>query len=306
VNVEEVSGPPPETAATGSPMRTTAEVSCLAFTADGTRCLVASGDALELRELESGKLVRSFEQPGKVRAIAVPDAKTAITCDEEGDLVRWNLTTGERERAKEVVARVAACVPDMERVLVGDAQGVSEVWDYAVTPWKKVTREPLEPSGGVTALAISRTGRALVGSAHGFVWAVNLLESDKHATLVVDHGKPILAVGFSKDAKHAIVATEDEVRFFTAGGATLERRLGLPGKPAAAVVLPSQGDHALVLAADGGLRLVDLTTARGASPLDLSAAPYDRASAAAFSRDGRSFLVGTKNGLVLRFEITGK
>ncbi|MBI3725374.1 hypothetical protein HY251_15685, partial [bacterium] len=307
VTPEPVSGPPPEVSLVGSPLHAAGEVASVAFTVDGTRCLVASPGSLELRDLESGKLLRSFDRAGNVRAIALTeDGKKAFTCDDAGALVRWDLATGERSAASGVTARAVAVVPDHEHVLVGDAHGECSLWDASTTPMTNRGRESHDHRGPVTALAVSRAGLALTGGTDADIHASTVLRStDGRVNLLSGHWTRILAVGFSRDSRHAIGASEDEIRFWPSSGGALERLLKLP-KKSSTIVLSRDGERALALSPDGSARLLDLVNARGASPLDLSSAPYDRASAAAFFSDRRSFLIGTKNGLVLRFEITDK
>ncbi|MGJ3237602.1 MAG: TIR domain-containing protein [Anaerolineae bacterium] len=84
-------------------------------------------------ELETGTIIHEMTAGQITGARFLPDEARAVTSDQSGDIIIWNLTTGEAERVieyDEAPLRGGLVVtPDGRRIVVGDDNGNVMIWE---------------------------------------------------------------------------------------------------------------------------------------------------------------------------------
>jgi WD40 repeat protein len=90
------------------------EPNALAFSADGTRLLSASGFELLLWDVASARVIRSLEIPDMYRGFLVcafsPSGKTILAASNDGKIATWDAETGKRGSVQETEDWMYDCV----------------------------------------------------------------------------------------------------------------------------------------------------------------------------------------------------
>jgi WD40 repeat protein len=233
----------------------------------GDTLLTASNDkTLKLWALGTDKLVQKMTgHAGGITSLAVSkNGKIALTGSSDRSLKLWNLTTG-----KEV---------------------------------KTVTGH----SDSVTAVALSPDGKwAASGSVDTTVrvWYLPKDGNDVEPIVLNGHTREVTAVAFLPDGKHLLSASQDQtLKLWNLDDEKEVRSFKGHKNWITALALSSDGKLAVTASDDLTLKWWDVATGKEMGSLDLGTAA-DVAKCVALMPDGRAFLTGTANWLVLRFEL---
>ncbi len=280
-------------------------VSAVAFTPDGKEAVSGGREgAIRVWQL-AGDGATSKLLGGHVSAICglsvLTDGVRVVSVSEKGGLKLWDRAKGTAlwfDDSKAVKITCAALAPDEKRALAGGPHGEIVEWDL-----EKRTRKPYNVVPfAIAAIAFGRDGNAMT------------MCGDNNLRLWEESGRgvnDIVALG-EKDQVHAAAFTKDQKRVVVGGDRTLRLREISHDRSTRDVPSP-RSVHLVAVSPDarralttGGwghpIDLWDLDSAKIVETLDL-ASSGDVANAAAFSPDTRSLLVGTKRGVILRFEL---
>lgn len=202
-------------ARTGAPLRTLPvdNVQSAAFSADGRAVVTANGDATQVWDARSGRLLLTFgpTPASYVKDAAFsPDGRTVVAAYNDGTARVWDARTG----APLVVLRgptqpvdEAAFSPDGHRVLTVSEDGTARAWDARSgaplvvlrfgTPGEPFSRAAFSPDGSaiVTTSGLGDTAR---------VWDART-------------GTPLMQMGGSNDAVQGAAFSPDGQFLVTAG-----------------------------------------------------------------------------------------
>jgi WD40 repeat protein len=246
----------------------------------GARVLSASGSAVRVREIATGRLVATLET-GRVSAIAV-DGDRAALAGEDGTVRVWDLESG-RVELLEAGAPVADIALEGGRVAAGLADGRVRLWpggtidahggavtavalgpgivatagaDGRVRVWDASGRRLHDAEGVATALYVSPDGRRLVSRNDTFV---RLRELPSGATLAMMRTNPNKVFGTTPDGRFNLAAQDDfSVLIFEGTGPRATLRGHRDWIMDAA--LTPDGRHAVSGSQDKTLRLWDAST----------------------------------------------
>jgi WD40 repeat protein len=291
------------------------KVSALAVFADGQRAVTGGVDrTLRVWDVATGTESRKLEgaETWITKAAVSPDGRILSGGGHENldggtaELILWDARSGAQLAAMTGSAggvRSLAFSGDGRRVI---AASLSKDAEKNVVEWTFDPQPASRPLPHGPAMVVVATyvldGRPLLGDAAG---ALTLDLSTGPVTLE-GAASPILAL--AAEGGRALTGKQDgtiEVWDLDARRVLAAWKSG--EKPVTSVALSPDRTLGLSATGDGGVRLWDLGRAApgdgGAlDTIDLAAAG-DRAEALAFLPDGRSFLVATIRGVVLRFEV---
>jgi WD40 repeat protein/tetratricopeptide (TPR) repeat protein/tRNA A-37 threonylcarbamoyl transferase component Bud32 len=198
-------------------IRFASPVHACAFTPDGARILIASGERLEYRDartlLPTGESIRS-QSPADQVALS-PDGKLLVTGHERGGVQRWDVKTGMPIGAPLPTGGVAcrlALSPDGKAILIGCRDGTARIWDA-------VTGEPLgapfESRQAVLSVAFAPDGRSvLIGTASdGRIATASLWDIATRARLAgpFAHQEGVGAVAFNPAGATVLTGSGDGI-----------------------------------------------------------------------------------------------
>ncbi len=273
------------------------------FSADGKFLVGADGAAVTLWDLGTGQLRPpcDFGHTYCVGAISFsPDGKSLVSGASYSDptVHVWDPRSGkEKGRWTGHADGIEAIAhsPDGRLVASGSQDRTIRLWD--ANTGKEVRR--LQPRDGmVSALAFAPDGKTLASV--GWKKAVCLweVESGRELRSFGDPGGGITRLAFSPDGKTLATKGFEEpvLRLWSVADGKQMRQL--PGSKMGDPFLPLSPDGRLLAAGEAGgtVRLLELATGKELPPLAMPL-PKDpqrpvRASAIAFSPDGRSLAVG--------------
>jgi WD40 repeat protein len=233
----------------------------------GDTLLTASGDkTMKLWQLGTDKLLKTYTgHTAGITGLAVArDGKHAVTSSGDRSLKLWDLASGK-------------CL----KTLTGH-------------------------SHAVTAVDISPDGKwAVSGSEDSTVRLWYLPDDNKDIDPVVleGHKREVTAVRFTQDGKHVLSASQDQtVKLWdVAKGKEVRAFTGHKNWITGLAVL-SEANLLVTSCDDLTVKVWNLQTGKEVDSLDFGTAS-DVAKAVVAAPDGRAFLVGTANWLVLRFEV---
>jgi WD40 repeat protein/class 3 adenylate cyclase len=245
---------------------------CIAFSPDGKRALVGSGDAfggtetrsLVLWDIESGEEIRRFEGHEFVlRSVAIhPDGRTALAGSQRqtgvgndmGELILWDLETGEPIRRFDTSEDITSIVfsADGNRALTGSAFFANAtLWDVAIGqeilrcegPTDMVLDVAFGP-GETTALSAS-ADRSLI------LWDVATGEVIRR---YLGHEDMVWSVDVSPDGRYALSSSMDGVVILWDFETAEElRRFSGHTEIVPGLVFHPDGQTAFTVSADGAL-----------------------------------------------------
>ncbi|MCE9529939.1 MAG: serine/threonine protein kinase [Planctomycetes bacterium] len=183
-------------------------ITAAALSSDGKLLLSASADEVFLWDLVA-RQKRAFEMSatGGIHASALsPDAKRALTGNEDGLLILWDCGKGQVIRQWSAHASAVRAVVFLPNgfASAGD-DGVIRIWDGVTFKARDLTGH----ENAVHSLAVSPDGKRLLSS--GFDGTVRLWSVAEGRMLhrFKGHGKPVRTVSFATDGRQAISGGDD-------------------------------------------------------------------------------------------------
>jgi WD40 repeat protein len=228
-----------------------------------------------------GPLPLAFDSPQRnvLSAAYSPDGQKLVSGDDNGGVQVWNAETGQPRGeplaipGSKVFVNSVAYSPDGGRILASATRG-------GVRVWNAVTREML----GGRALADEPGGPPIVSAFAG------------RERIVVGGGSGSLAVWDLAGGSWREVGRHDSGANPCDGNAPTS---------VIAVAASDDGRRAVSAGEDGRIRIWDLAASKELDRIDLRSSE-DVATALAIGHDGRTLAVGTRRGLVLRFDLTDR
>jgi WD40 repeat protein len=210
----------------------------------------------------------------------------------------------------------AAYSPDGKRLVSGDDDG-------NVQPWDAETGQPLGkplsiPGSEVNSVAYSPDGARILASATRGgvrVWNAATGEIFVQKALSGEPGGPPIASAFAGRERIVVGGGSGSLAVWDLAGGSW-REVGRHGSGASpkdesapssitAVAGFDDGRRAVSAGEDGQIRIWDLAASKELDRIDLRSSE-DVATALALAHDGRTLAVGTRRGLVLRFDLTDR
>jgi len=187
-------------------------ISSVAFSPDGKLVLLCNSDIMELLEVNSGRVIRSFKgHSGAVKSVAFsPDGKLALSGSYDGTMKLWEVNSGQEIHSFKVRysgVNSVAFSPDGKLALSGSDDKTMKLWE--VNSGREI-RSFKGHSGAVKSVAFSPDGKlALSGSYDGTMklWEVNSGQ-EIHSFKVRYSG--VNSVAFSPDGKLALSGSDDK------------------------------------------------------------------------------------------------
>jgi WD40 repeat protein len=264
--------------------------------APDSRSVLIVGGLVQLRDIATGRLLRTFVEDRIISADFTPDGKTAVLGG-VGKFHLWQVQTGIITQTFHDftgwVSRII-CMPNSQHLLTLSYPygGVVSLWDLSSGGILRafgghigsIWEASYTPDGrsiltsgddGMVRLWDAQTGKALYGfNAHfGAVWT----------TAISPDGQTMLTGSWDQTARLWNVQTR-----------TLLRTLVWPRQGTVwSVTFTPDGKYALTGSADGVMRLWDVQTGRFLYGLDFSRSPI---TAIAISFDGNTVFIGRENG----------
>ena len=275
----------------------------IAFTADGRRAAVASGDrSVRLYDVEGRRDIKRFVgHTASVWAVAFSaDGKTLLSGGMDGTARVWDVATGLEKRkfaGHDSLVTAVALTPDGRWAVSGGFDGVVALWKVGsgdeIRRWEGVAKY-------VTAVAIDPTGKTALIAADRSLYLWDLYTGEVVRTFA-GHTATVTSVAFSDDGATAVSGGDDKtVRVWDV--ATGKSRATLAGHDGAvrAVALTPNGRWALSASADRTVRLWDVTAKREAGAFRKHPGPV---VAAVFLSNGTQTLSGDRDLAMLPWKI---
>ena len=268
----------------------------LAVAPDGAHALAMSWDgAAKLWDTESGQETWSVGgEPTRARGVGLLPDGAAFVARTDGVHIYDPSGHPHGLLAKEAPSTAIACAPVGSVVVAGGMDGVVRVFSGGA----RVAN--FRHGEAVVSVAVSADGRHVAsGGQSGRIEVWGVVPPGRERT-IAGEGAPIVALAFAgssllaADARGKLSVNEPDGR----------TRSFDVGELAGAAFSPD-GSLAVALGASGTCSLVALDDGRALTriaPDDL----YGRGLPAAFSPDGKWFLVGTEKGGILRFTVAGR
>lgn len=287
-------------------------VESLAFSPDGqTLATYGSQEGVRFSSAQSGVLQKSMEVPMFVNSMCYAPNGTLLTGHNDGKVRHWNTTNGELLHEFDVSqwsvygVRVS---PDGQTLAV-DGAGKVQLWDLKSG---RKTREFGEQNGNIRSLEFSPDAKTLAFTSSA---GIELWDVSKERRLALLQGEDWS--GFSPQGKP--VTSSFKLRFHNAENGAVEREIAVPNplrRPIATLggipftngfiyvpraQLSPDGKWAASIYADGSIGIWDVETGalkqqlRGFFREDTNGGDV---SQIAFSPDGSSLAVGSRNGEV--------
>ncbi|TMQ03973.1 MAG: hypothetical protein E6J90_52500 [Deltaproteobacteria bacterium] len=209
-----------------------AEVTCAAFSTDGTRVVTASTDGtVRTWDAATGRpLVAAFHHPGRVNSVAFsPDGLRIVTAGTDHTARIWDARSGQlllptlSHRAAVTHAEFSS---DGARIVTASEDNTARIWDATfgapLTPplpsrdrtvklWDatsgKLLAPPLRHEDAVNYAALSPDGARIVTASGRGAWIWDV-ESGKQIATVMTHPGVVMA-SFSRDGHRIVTASND-------------------------------------------------------------------------------------------------
>jgi WD40 repeat protein len=292
-------------------------VRAVGFSPDGQAIFSADDEIVRLFETKTGRLLATIPHKGSDRAVAFsPDSKTVLTGSNEGIGQFWDATTGKptgpvwRQRGP---ITLVAFHPEGRVVLIGGGQGSGG----HVRFWDPLTGAdlgcPLQHPGEIPP-AFSADGRILLtGGQSGLVRLWDITDNPG-LPQCLDCEKPnISVVAFSPDGRMLLTGAGDGIQLWDADqqrplGFSLRRPFAMPYR---AAIFSPDGKAVLTSADDETAEFRSTATSQLLVPQFSTFDPTEKftplgRTTVDLSPDGKTALVGSKNGVRLWDTTTGK
>jgi WD40 repeat protein len=293
-------------------------------------------------ETPGGRDLTPEGHQGPVTALAVAlDGKTVVSGGADGSVRAWQLATSESSLVTNGPGpvRSVSLSRDGQRLLAA-FDSLLELHDLGARrlagslETKNVTCAGLAPDGKTSAVGFNDgnvelwdlEAKSLVARTPGHLKAVMTVSFDRDSVLrtagmdnyfkfwnragtatvdgipLFEEAAAMSAAAFARDGRSALAARTSKVQLWDLERHAVDREIaGNDVPPATLVAISSDASRGATASADGSVRLWDLSTVRLLDKVDLGPAT-DTASVLEFTPDGKSLLVGTARGVVLRFE----
>jgi len=283
-------------------------VQSVAFSPNG-KWLVSGGwdQTVNIWDLETGNYRTTLVgHTGDVNSVVVtPDGKRILSGSDDQSVRVWHAKSG-RELAKlnghsGFVWSVVA-FQDNARALSGGLDRTLRLWDLKSHSCLKAIECGKGPSFEILTSAVNRAGnQALSGHRDGRVrlWS---LESGKCLATLSGHSEMVMSVQFAKDGRFAISGSDDKtVKIWDLGLGTCVGTLeGHRSEVSGVSISP---DSTLIASTEfrgGSARLWDWKTGTCLQMIDIAST-----KSVAFSLDGLRLVVGTTEGTIYVFRLSG-
>jgi WD40 repeat protein len=285
-----------------------APVTSLAYLPSAKQALSAGEDEkLKLWDVATGKEIASFRSHDEaITSVAISrDGKRAVSGSADQTVRMWDLSVGKEVgtlKGHTKAVTTVAWTSEGEQVLSGSADGTLRLW-HAKTA-KEIWVAPAHAQG-VTALSLSPDGRTAVSAGENGtlkLWAVGTERPGEPRTLS-GHERAITCVAFAPDGRRLLSGSEDHsLKLWDVAKREVTKTLLGHQNWVRAVAFSPDGQRILSASDDLTIRLWDAATGKELDQIDLGQSG-DAPRALAFAPDGRSFLVGTMNWVILHFEL---
>ncbi|MBI3725811.1 serine/threonine protein kinase [bacterium] len=282
------------------------EVWAIAFLRDGKRFVTGSRDGtLRVWDAATGREERAIEVPDAVLGLALSqDGTQALTAGPNGTVRLWDTTSWKMIRALEghtglvralalsLGAKFAVTGGEDERVILWNLSTGEKVWQKD----HEKEREPDQQWSDFVAFA----GDLVLATSGNLILALDAktgkLESTKKAGHLVDAALQL------QDGRIVTCGRDGSLKLWGLGKDDAVRELkGQPQVSYGVAVSPDQ-KRLVTAALDGKIRIWSTESQEPVDEIDLGPS-FDHGFSAAFAPDGKSFLVGTARGVILRFEL---
>ena len=195
------------------------------FSPDGTRILRAQDNVMQLREISTGSIVRSFASTGDhwVRSVAIspdgarvlsgggePPRASAPEIDRNADMKLWDAGSGALLRTFKGHTKPVSSVafsPDGSRVLSGSLDGTIRLWDQHKDTPVRIYRGHL---GAVTSVAFSPNGSQILSGSFDRTIKLWDIASGTAVRSFEGHAEVVNSVAFSRDGTRVLSGGDDQ------------------------------------------------------------------------------------------------
>jgi WD40 repeat protein len=280
--------------------------------------------AVRLRELESGKVVRTLvgHEDMILDAIFAPDDRHVLSTGFDSTLRLWDLGTGEQLQSFDCTMPVhkLCLMPGRRNLLLAMHDGgirlidILNEHDLRLLPTSTVGRAHrataftialLSPSYVPQATPGPKPIYAASGSLDGLLEVFDFENQEggpipAASTLdTADDGK-VQEIAATANGHWLVSAQGTKAKLYDLSSAGKPSLLEDAGKEERCVAVSPGGSYALTGSANGKIALWDLGWQQKVDEIDLSSSS-DEATEITVLPDGKSFVVGTLRGMVLRF-----
>lgn len=177
-------------------------------------------------ELASGAFVRKLEcERSKITQLALLSSGDLVTLTENGELCRWQVSTGENLALRHTKEKITAVIPTHDdHLLYSTKEGRINQWNPpyfksggGIDKESTILQVYTGQAGWVNALALTPDGKAvLAGGKDGVLRLIELSSGD---TLSVwkppgDHAKEIECLAISPDGRHTLVGAGGQMHLW--------------------------------------------------------------------------------------------
>ena len=227
----------------------------LAFTPDGKHLATVDVARVDLTEVDSGRVVRSFTESDGVEAIAVsPDGATLVT-SAQGQFQTWDVASGDRRATLEGddPAMSLAFSPD-GRWLLATGKAAIRAWDMSTG----LRAQPLVPPTNLATVTAAWSPDGKLVASGGWDPVVHLTDpiGRRAVAELRGHTDAVEAIAFSRDGKRLVTGSIDRtVRVWDVDSATEIRRLDAHAGRVWTVAFSDDGDLLATGSVEGSIIL---------------------------------------------------
>jgi WD40 repeat protein len=302
----------------GRKIRTTAKVSplakfggsanCFSFSHD-SRFVLVGGYGLDLFEVSTGKIVRTFPERSKVatqiriQSLSLsPDDRFVLAGSEDGTLILWEISTGRKIRVFERYPKrihSVATSPDGRFALTGNKDGTLVLW--AISTGRRI-RTFKGNTVRILSVAYSPDGRyALFGGEDTTLKLWNV-SSGKNTKTFVGHTDSVVSIAFSPDGRFALSGGNDSLlKLWNVTTGREIRTYRGHTDAVTSVTFSTNGRYALSGAKDSSVILWEISTGREIHTFE---GHQHWVTSVAYSPDGRYVLSGSKDDTIRLWDVS--